>query len=117
VVAFRVPHHLVCLSCVQGDELTLADIGGRCLALAQDQHGSRFIQQQLETVQDCDKRGTFEELRPHFQTLMTNVFGNYVVQKFLEHGTDEEKYGVLGGECWAGVLGGMGRRDTWQRID
>ncbi len=71
--------------------MALADIAGRCLALAQDQHGSRFIQQQLEVASAADKSQTFEELKPHFQTLMTNVFGNYVVQKFLEHGSTEEK--------------------------
>ncbi len=70
--------------------------------MAQDQHGSRFIQQQLEVASTEDKSATFEELKPHFQTLMTNVFGNYVVQKFLEHGSKEERW-VVG---WPGGLGG-----------
>ena len=64
---------------------------GRCYQLAQDQHGSRFIQQQLETDDISMKNAAFEELKPHFNTLIINVFGNYVVQKFLDHGTQEHK--------------------------
>ena len=29
----------------------------------------------------------FDELIPHALQLMTDVFGNYVIQKFFEHGT------------------------------
>lgn len=46
-----------------------------------DQHGSRFIQQKLETVSLEEKSLVFEEVLPHALTLMTDVFGNYVIQK------------------------------------
>lgn len=46
-----------------------------------DQYGSRFIQQKLETATDEEKNMVFEEIMPQALPLMTDVFGNYVVQK------------------------------------
>ena len=46
-----------------------------------DQHGSRFIQQKLETVSMEEKASVFGEVLPHALALMTDVFGNYVIQK------------------------------------
>ena len=46
-----------------------------------DQHGSRFIQQKLEMASDEEKGMVFQEVLPHALTLMTDVFGNYVIQK------------------------------------
>lgn len=46
-----------------------------------DQHGSRFIQQKLEHCSDEDKASVFKEVLPHASRLMTDVFGNYVIQK------------------------------------
>lgn len=48
-----------------------------------DQYGSRFIQQKLETATAEEKNMVFEEIMPHALSLMTDVFGNYVVQKVL----------------------------------
>lgn len=46
-----------------------------------DQYGSRFIQQKLETATMEEKNMVFEEIFPESLSLMTDVFGNYVVQK------------------------------------
>lgn len=46
-----------------------------------DQYGSRFIQQKLETATTEEKIMVFEEIMPHALALMTDVFGNYVIQK------------------------------------
>lgn len=46
-----------------------------------DQYGSRFIQQKLETATDEEKNAIFPEILPYGRTLMTDVFGNYVIQK------------------------------------
>jgi pumilio RNA-binding family len=46
-----------------------------------DQYGSRFIQQKLETASIEEKDMVFSEIMPQALTLMTDVFGNYVVQK------------------------------------
>lgn len=56
-----------------------------------DQHGSRFIQQKLETANSDEKEQIFRELRPNSLQLMADVFGNYVIQKFFEHGTQQQK--------------------------
>ena len=32
-----------------------------------------------------------QEVYPHALGLMTDVFGNYVIQKFFEHGTTEQR--------------------------
>jgi Pumilio-family RNA binding repeat len=46
-----------------------------------DQHGSRFIQQKLENSSSEEKVTVFSEILPHATSLMTDVFGNYVIQK------------------------------------
>lgn len=48
-----------------------------------DQYGSRFIQQKLETATTDEKNMVFDEIVPHALSLMTDVFGNYVVQKVI----------------------------------
>jgi len=46
-----------------------------------DQYGSRFIQQKLETATTDEKNMVYEEIMPKALALMTDVFGNYVIQK------------------------------------
>lgn len=50
-------------------------------SFSSDQYGSRFIQQKLETASIEEKNVIFPEILPHARTLMTDVFGNYVIQK------------------------------------
>lgn len=71
--------------------LQLSDLGNHVVEFAQDQHGSRFIQQKLERASMKEKQAVFEEVAAHAQSLMTDVFGNYVIQKFFEYGTPEQK--------------------------
>ncbi|CAJ0935557.1 unnamed protein product, partial [Mesorhabditis belari] len=71
--------------------LSLTDIGNHVVEFAQDQHGSRFIQQKLERATQREKQMIFDEIVKAAQGLMTDVFGNYVVQKFFEHGTVDQK--------------------------
>lgn len=68
-----------------------------------DQHGSRFIQQKLESASVPEKNMVFKEILPHAHTLMVDVFGNYVIQKFLDHGTQEQKR-ILGASLMGHVL-------------
>ncbi|KAJ1994728.1 mRNA binding protein puf3 [Dimargaris cristalligena] len=70
----------------------LKDIVGSMVEFSGDQHGSRFIQQKLETATSEEKRLVFEEILPNALQLMTDVFGNYVIQKFFEHGNQGQKY-------------------------
>ncbi|RKP07475.1 Pumilio1 in complex with Cyclinb reverse Rna [Thamnocephalis sphaerospora] len=69
----------------------LQDIVGHMVEFSGDQHGSRFIQQKLETASSDDKQMVFEEILPNCLQLMTDVFGNYVIQKFFEHGSQVQK--------------------------
>lgn len=48
-----------------------------------DQFGSRFIQQKLETATIEEKNMVYQEIMPKALELMTDVFGNYVIQKVL----------------------------------
>ncbi|KAF9518191.1 hypothetical protein BS47DRAFT_1338447 [Hydnum rufescens UP504] len=70
----------------------LKDIFGHLVEFSGDQHGSRFIQQKLETASSEDKQVIFDEILPdNILPLITDVFGNYVVQKLFEHGTQFQK--------------------------
>ena len=64
----------------------MQDIFGHIFEFSLDQHGSRFIQQKLETVSSEELALAFTEVMPRSLALMTDVFGNYVIQKFFEHG-------------------------------
>jgi hypothetical protein len=68
----------------------LVDLLGHVVAFCQDQHGSRFIQQRLEVCPDVDKQLIFDEIIPSAHSLMTDVFGNYVLQKLFEYGSADQ---------------------------
>ncbi|THG99761.1 hypothetical protein EW026_g2633 [Hermanssonia centrifuga] len=70
----------------------LRDILGYVVEFSGDQHGSRFIQQKLETATQEEKQAIFDEIVPENSLqLIQDVFGNYVVQKLFEHGTQMQK--------------------------
>lgn len=69
----------------------LKDIYGYVVEFSGDQHGSRFIQQKLETANSDEKEQVFKEIQPNLLQLMTDVFGNYVIQKMFEHGNQTQK--------------------------
>ena len=64
---------------------------GHIVEFSGDQHGSRFIQSKLETANSDEKDQVFREVEPNAVQLMKDVFGNYVVQKFFEHGNQVQK--------------------------
>ncbi|CAN1257430.1 Pumilio homolog 1 [Linum perenne] len=75
----------------------LSEIAGHVVEFSADQYGSRFIQQKLETATTEERDMVFNEIMPQGLSLMTDVFGNYVIQKvcnksiklleFFEHGS------------------------------
>lgn len=75
----------------KGQRFELADIAGHIVEFSVDQHGSRFIQQKLETCSIDEKTSVFKEVVPHASKLITDVFGNYVIQKLFEHGSPEQR--------------------------
>lgn len=64
----------------------LSELENHIVEFATDQHGSRFIQQKLESASEEERKAILDEALYDAQRLMTDVFGNYVVQKLLEHG-------------------------------
>jgi len=78
----------------------LKSIYGHIVEFSGDQHGSRFIQEKLETANSDEKDQVFREIEPNAQQLMRDVFGNYVIQKFFEHGNQLQK------KILAGVMKG-----------
>ncbi|KAK4984214.1 mRNA binding protein puf3 [Elasticomyces elasticus] len=69
----------------------LKDIYDHVVEFSGDQHGSRFIQQKLETANSDEKERVFREIEENALQLMQDVFGNYVIQKFFEHGDQGQK--------------------------
>ncbi|KAK4169247.1 putative pumilio protein [Cladorrhinum sp. PSN259] len=69
----------------------LKDIFGYIVEFAGDQHGSRFIQNKLETANSDDKEQVFREIQPNTLALIKDLFGNYVIQKLFEHGNQAQK--------------------------
>ena len=75
--------------------IQLSDLANHVVEFSQDQHGSRFIQQKLERATPAEKEMVFNEILASAHSLMTDVFGNYVIQKFFEHGTPEQKTALV----------------------
>ncbi|XP_060709719.1 pumilio homolog 2-like isoform X5 [Hemiscyllium ocellatum] len=71
--------------------LQLRDLVGHIVEFSQDQHGSRFIQQKLERATPAERQMVFSEILQAAYQLMTDVFGNYVIQKFFEFGSLDQK--------------------------
>ncbi|MBA0613169.1 hypothetical protein Godav_013662 [Gossypium davidsonii] len=73
----------------------LSDIFGRIVEFRQFSLSSLFsfsiYNQKLEHCCIEDKESVYKEVLPHASRLMTDVFGNYVIQKFFEHGSCEQR--------------------------
>jgi pumilio RNA-binding family len=54
-----------------------------------DQNGSRFIQQRLEMGDQLEQQIVAREVLPAIRRLRNDVFGNYVVQKLLDFGSQK----------------------------
>ncbi|CAI9773560.1 unnamed protein product [Fraxinus pennsylvanica] len=60
--------------------IDLSEIKGCVVEFSVDQQGSRFVQQKMENC-SVEEESVFREILPHASKLMTDVFGNYVIQK------------------------------------
>lgn len=74
---------------------SLDEFTGRIYLMAKDQHGCRFLQRKFAegTRDDVDK--IFQEIIVHIVELMTDPFGNYLVQKLLEVCNDDQQMQIL----------------------
>lgn len=98
-----------------------AELRGRVAQLCRDQHGSRFLQAQLEEEETTpEKRVILDEVVPKTRELAADVFGNYVVQKVLTHGDQAAVEGVaeqLSGHAVALSLHVYGCRVVQKALD
>ena len=78
------------------NQWTIHDIQGHVVEFCLDQNGSRFIQQRLEVADPEEKNAVTDEIIPEIKDLNNDVFGNYVVQKLYEFGTDSMKKQLKG---------------------
>ncbi|KAN0061946.1 mRNA binding protein puf3 [Thecaphora frezii] len=98
----------------------LRDILGSIVEFSGDQHGSRFIQEKLDSATEEEKNKVFDELITSARQLMTDVFGNYVIQKMLEHGNDTQRSALakeMEGHVLALSLGTYGCRVVQKAFD
>jgi len=73
-------------------KLTLEEIMPRLVDAAQEQDGSRFLQMRLaDGYPDEDRDRIYEAVLPAAGKLAGDVFGNFVIQKLLERGTDVQR--------------------------
>jgi hypothetical protein len=70
---------------------TIVDIKGSVVEFCKDQNGSRFVQQRLEVGDAEEKDIVISEILPVIEMLRNDVFGNYVIQKLLDFGSDRMK--------------------------
>eukprot|EP00579_Thalassiosira_antarctica_P009940 CAMPEP_0201920654 /NCGR_PEP_ID=MMETSP0903-20130614/9214_1 /ASSEMBLY_ACC=CAM_ASM_000552 /TAXON_ID=420261 /ORGANISM="Thalassiosira antarctica, Strain CCMP982" /LENGTH=525 /DNA_ID=CAMNT_0048457451 /DNA_START=98 /DNA_END=1671 /DNA_ORIENTATION=+ len=71
--------------------MTLHQIEGRVVKIAKDQDGSRIIQQRLAIANDSEIQMVFDEAMLGIEELWNDVYGNFILQKLLELGTDDMK--------------------------
>jgi len=80
---------------VSFQELVVCPVSGLCVASpaidCMCMFDCRFIQQKLEHASIAEKALIFSEILSAAYSLMMDVFGNYVIQKFFEFGTTEQK--------------------------
>ena len=67
---------------------SIFQIENHVVEFCQDQNGSRFIQQRLEMSDPREQDAVMREVLPAIRRLRNDVFGNYVVQKLLDFGTE-----------------------------
>uniref|UniRef100_A0A7S1IZ30 PUM-HD domain-containing protein n=1 Tax=Eutreptiella gymnastica TaxID=73025 RepID=A0A7S1IZ30_9EUGL len=74
-------------------QINIIDLRGGILEHCQHQDGSRQVQARLSSEQCSaeEKQLLHDEILPSVVKLMTNKFGNYVVQKLIEHGSPQQR--------------------------
>ncbi len=86
---------------------------GHIVRIAKDQDGSRFIQQRLDYLADPahnvasssneELNLVFSEAMSSIEDLWNDVYGNFILQKLLDHGTEDMK-DELGDRFYADVV-------------
>ena len=63
--------------------------------MAKDQHGCRFLQRKFAEGTQEEIEMIFDEIIDHIVELMTDPFGNYLVQKLLEVCNKDQQTKIL----------------------
>ncbi|MCL7034389.1 hypothetical protein MKW94_003283 [Papaver nudicaule] len=71
------------------------EVAGRIYKLAKDQNGARFLQRRFTEGNAEDINKIFCEIIDHIVELMTDSFGNYLVQKLLEVCSETQRMQIL----------------------
>ncbi|XP_044483099.1 pumilio homolog 12-like [Mangifera indica] len=71
------------------------EVTGRIYLMAKDQHGCRFLQRKISEGTSEDIEKIFVEIIDHIVELMTDPFGNYLVQKLLEVCNEDHRMQIL----------------------
>ncbi|CAE7220926.1 APUM5 [Symbiodinium sp. KB8] len=76
--------------------LNLSEVLPRLVKAAQEQEGSRFLQWKLSGNSSAEERAQiFERALPDVVHLANDAFGNFVVQKLFEVGTEEQQSALV----------------------
>lgn len=71
------------------------EVVGRIYQLSKDQNGCRFLQRKFTDGAPEDVQKIFLEIIDHIVELMTDPFGNYLVQKLLEVCSEDQQMQIL----------------------
>ncbi|RVW48718.1 Pumilio-like 12 [Vitis vinifera] len=71
------------------------EVVGRIYHMSKDQNGCRFLQRKFTDGSPEDVQKIFLEIIDHIVELMTDPFGNYLVQKLLEVCTEDQQMQIL----------------------
>jgi hypothetical protein len=74
---------------------SLKEVEGHIYGIAKDQHGCRFLQKKFEEGVFEDVQKIFLEIIDHVVELMTDPFGNYLIQKLLEVCDEVQRMEIL----------------------
>ncbi|XP_050137798.1 pumilio homolog 12-like isoform X1 [Malus sylvestris] len=74
---------------------SMDEITGRIYLMAKDQHGCRFLQRKFSEGAQKDVENIFSEIIDHIVELMTDPFGNYLIQKLLEVCDEDQQMQIL----------------------
>ncbi|CAG7560840.1 unnamed protein product [Fusarium equiseti] len=75
--------------------LGISAVFGHVVEASGEQDASRFIQNKLSTARSDEKDVVFDEIGANMVPLMMDVYGNYVIQKLIEHGSQAQKARVV----------------------
>lgn len=73
---------------------SLEEVAGRVAEVAQDQNGCRFLQKKFDEGGPAAIAAVFGEVLERLVELMSDPFGNYLIQKLLDRCSEEQRLQV-----------------------